>query len=222
MNNWVNCRIFGFEEGIYTGQQKEWVAAKSVLKKTRSRIALLMVVFVLAYIAVIGRMTDLTFSNHIANIEELASAGEPETSQAIVSNIKRDDVVDRNGQLLATSLKTRSLYADPKYIYNADEATRKLMTVFPDLQYDDTFKKLSGKRRFVWLKRNLTPKQIYAANALGIPGVEFLDETRRVYPYGNLTSHVMGYVDVDSNGLSGLERGMDKATRYERADADDN
>jgi cell division protein FtsI (penicillin-binding protein 3) len=213
MNNWVNCRIFGFEApGYYADSQNEWVAGKSVLKKTRSRIMVLIFGFGLAYLAIIGRMTDLTVTNHVTVIEEANGTGK-DISQSIVANIKRADVLDRNGNIIATSLKTQSLYADPKIIFDANDATRKLMTVFPDLQYEDTFKKLSSKRRFVWLKRNLTPKQIYAANALGLPGIEFLDETRRVYPYGNLMSHVMGYVDVDSNGLSGLERGMDKALR---------
>lgn len=208
MNNWVNAKIFGFDSyAIYEDDKTEWVAGKAVLKKTRSRIMVLMVGFCLAYAAIVGRMTDLTLSSHVAVEEDPKTA----ISQAAVSNIKRSDILDRNGKILATSLKTSSLYADPKMILDAEDAAHKLVSVFPDLSYDDLQKKLSGKRRFVWLKRNLTPKQIYAANRLGIPGVEFLNETRRVYPYGALTSHVIGYVDVDSNGLSGIERGLDKS-----------
>lgn len=209
MNNWVNSKIFGFEScHAYSDDKTEWVAGKAVLKKTRSRITVLMVGFCLAYVAIVGRMTDLTLATHIATEED-----DPKqvVAQEAISNVKRADVLDRNGKILATSLKTSSLYADPKNIINADEAAKKLITVFPDLAYDDTRNKLASKRRFVWLKRNLTPKQIYAANRLGIPGVEFLNETRRVYPYGALTSHVVGYVDVDSKGLSGIERGLDKA-----------
>lgn len=209
MNNWVNSKIFGFESSHhYHDDKTEWVAGKSVLKKTRSRIMVLMVGFCMAYVAIVGRMTDLTLASHIAMEEDDPKAV---VAQEVISNVKRSDVLDRNGKILATSLKTSSLYADPKNIIDPAEAARKLITVFPDLNYDDTQKKLASKRRFVWLKRNLTPKQMYAANRLGIPGVEFLSETRRVYPYGALTSHVVGYVDVDSKGLSGIERGLDKA-----------
>ncbi len=211
MNNWVNCKIFGFDAPSQYGNDKtEWVAGKAVLKKTRSRIYVLMVGFGLAYLAVIGRMTDLTLSSHIQSESETKHIA----AQEEISNVKRGDVLDREGKILATSLKTSSLYADPKTIYDPKDAARKLISVFPEMSYDDVLKKLdSDKRRFVWLKRNLTPKQIYAANRLGIPGIEFLNETRRVYPYGALTSHVMGYADVDGKGLSGMERAMDKALR---------
>jgi cell division protein FtsI (penicillin-binding protein 3) len=213
VNNWVNSKIFGFDAPAAYGDDKtEWIAGKTVLKKTRSRIYVLMVGFCMAYLAVVGRMTDLTLSSHAQVAEETKTKQIP--SQEIISNVKRADVLDREGKILATSLKTSSLYADPKYIFDPKDAARKLISVFPEMTYDEVLKKIdSDKRRFVWLKRNLTPKQIYAANRLGIPGIEFLNETRRVYPYGALTSHVMGYADVDGKGLSGMERAMDKALR---------
>jgi cell division protein FtsI (penicillin-binding protein 3) len=207
MNDWINRRIFGFKIPTHKCDKQEWSANKSVLKKTRSRIIALMVFFILAYGCVIGRMTDLTVFHHfIAENDEETASSVAET----LSTTKRADIVDSEGLLLATSLETPSLYADPKTIFNADEAARKLMTVFPDLAYDDTLKKLKSHKRFVWLKRNLTPKQVYAANALGIPGVDFLNETRRLYPQGAMMSHVIGFTDIDHKGLSGLERGEDK------------
>lgn len=212
MNSWVNHKIFGFDASPRNGgDQTEWVAGKMVLKKTRSRIMVLMCAFCLAYTAIVARMTHLTLESHQIREGDEATAAKP--SDIAVSNVRRADVMDREGKLLATSLKTSSLYADPKHIIDPADAARKLISVFPDMSYDDVFKKLDSKRRFIWLKRNLTPKQMYAANRLGIPGVDFLEETRRVYPYGSLTAHVMGYADVDGNGLAGLERGMDKALR---------
>lgn len=224
MNQWVNSRIFGFDHAVCAGQgttqggsqSSEWVAGKSVLRKTRSRIMVLMCAFFLAYAAIVGRMTHLTLTHEII---ELAEADVPKPVPAVdVVNVRRGDILDRDGRLLATSLKTASLYADPKYIQDVPEAARKLVSVFPNLNYDDILQKMSGKRRFVWIKRNLTPKQIYAANRLGIPGVDFLDETRRVYPYGPLASHVVGYADVDGKGLSGMERAMDGVlTKHEES-----
>jgi len=211
MKHWINSRIFGFDAHNANAYDKtEWVAGKSVLKKTRSRVVVLMCAFLLAYVAIIGRMTHLALSS---TIHEREDDMPQQNADLGVSNTKRADIVDREGKLLATSLKTSSLYADPKNIMDAADAARKLVSLFPDFNYDDIYKKLSSKRRFIWLKRNLTPKQLYAANALGIPGVDFIDETRRVYPYGSLTSHVVGYADVDGNGLAGLERAMDEPLR---------
>lgn len=214
MNNWVNCKVFGFEQHG-ASDNREWVAGKNVLRKTRSRMTVVLCAMFLAYAVIIGRMTHLTVAQQLierAEPDDFAS-GKAVTATAAIANAKRADVVDREGRLLATSLKTSSLYADPKLIADPQDAARKLMQVFPHLNYDDTVKKLSGKRRFVWIKRNLTPKQIYAANRLGIPGVDFIDETRRVYPYGALMAHAVGYTDVDGNGLSGIERAMDGALK---------
>lgn len=212
MNNWVNCNVFGFEKNS-SSDNNEWVAGKNVLRKTRSRMMVVFFVFCVAYAAIIGRMTHLTLAQQMVEFSEPDSVAVKKATGEDIANTKRADIVDREGRLLATSLKTSSLYADPKFIADAPDAARKLMGVFPHLNYDETVKKLSGKRRFVWIKRNLTPKQIYAANRLGIPGIDFIEETRRVYPYGALTSHVVGYADVDGNGLSGLERAMDSALK---------
>lgn len=213
MNNWVNCKVFGFDQSA-ASESKEWVAGKTVLRKTRSRMMVVFCAFCLAYAAIIGRMTHLTLAHQITEFSEPEEvAAHKAAATETVANTKRADIIDREGRLLATSLKTSSLYADPKFIADATDAARKLVSVFPHLDYNDTVNKLSSKRRFVWIKRNLTPKQIYAANRLGIPGIDFIDETRRVYPYGALTSHVVGYADVDGKGLSGIERAMDSALK---------
>lgn len=218
MNDWMNTRIFGFQTcGHPRGGQTEWIASKAVLKKTRSRILIVLALFFVFYGVIIARMTHLTLANEIASLEAGDEPVTNENAQSVI-NIRRGDILDRNGNLLATSLSTSSLYADPKMIWDADEAARKLISVFPDLTYDDMLKKLQSKRRFIWLKRNLTPKQVYAANRLGIPGVNFLEESRRVYPYGSLTAHVMGYADVDGKGLAGVERAMDNALLQSKAD----
>lgn len=122
----------------------------------------------------------------------------------------RADIIDRNGNLLATSLVTQSLFADPKLVSRPEEAARKLVSALPELDYKDVLSKLSGDKRFVWLKRNLTPKQQYAVHRLGIPGVSFEREERRFYPAGHLTSHVVGFTGVDNNGLAGMEQSQNK------------
>ena len=129
----------------------------------------------------------------------------------------RADIVDRNGVLLATTLETPSLYADPKELaaanVDAHVAARQLVHVLPDLKVDEVYAKLTSPRGFVWLKRQLTPRQEYEVNRLGIPGLQFEDEAKRVYPKGNLTADVVGFVGLDNKGFAGVERGMDSVLR---------
>lgn len=121
----------------------------------------------------------------------------------------RADITDRNGEILATSLPTQSLFADPAKLIDPVATARGLASALPDLKYEDLLDKLSSARRFVWLKRNLSPDEVYRVNALGFPGLEFQRESTRVYPAGATTVHMLGFTDVDGRGLGGIERGME-------------
>jgi cell division protein FtsI (penicillin-binding protein 3) len=123
--------------------------------------------------------------------------------------LPRPDIIDRNGVLLASDIAIPSLYADPRQIIDVDEAVELLTGAIPEMSARDIVQKLSQKRAFVWLKRQITPRQKEIVHRLGIPGVGFRNETRRVYPMGRLAAHVLGYVDVDSHGLAGIEKYLD-------------
>jgi cell division protein FtsI (penicillin-binding protein 3) len=125
----------------------------------------------------------------------------------------RADIVDRNGKLLATTLDSPSVYANPKQILDAGDATRKLVKAFPSLDSAEIYAKLTSAKSFVWIKRHLTPREQYEVNQLGIPGVQFQHEERRVYPDGGLTAHVVGYTGIDNAGFAGIERGLDDALK---------
>jgi cell division protein FtsI (penicillin-binding protein 3) len=125
----------------------------------------------------------------------------------------RADVVDRNGKLLAATLDSPSLYANPKQILDPADAARKLVQAFPSLKSDEVYAKLTSAKSFVYIKRHLTPREQYEANQLGIPGLQFQHEERRVYPDGTLTSHVVGYTGIDNSGFAGIERGLDDALK---------
>ncbi len=125
----------------------------------------------------------------------------------------RADIIDRHGKLLATTLDSPSLYADPRQIIDAAEVARKLVATLPGLDRAQLQAKLKSRKGFVWIKRHLTPDQEYAVNQLGIPGLQFAHEERRVYPYGSLLSHAIGYAGIDDNGLAGIERGLDNQLR---------
>ncbi|MFS2318380.1 peptidoglycan D,D-transpeptidase FtsI family protein [Maricaulis sp. D1M11] len=126
----------------------------------------------------------------------------------------RGDLYDRTGQVLATTLETPSLWADPSQIWDAAETAEALATVLPNVDVEALTRRLSARGRFVWVRRNLTPRQRQAVFGLGMPGLYFQDEPRRVYPRGRLASHVVGYTDRDLAGLAGAERAFDAALSH--------
>lgn len=121
----------------------------------------------------------------------------------------RPDIIDRNGVVLASDVKIASVYADPRKIIDIDEAIELLTANLPGLGAEDLRAKFTSKRAFVWIKREVTPRQQSTIHNLGIPGIGFRDETLRVYPNGRAAAHVLGHVDVDSRGLAGIEKFLD-------------
>lgn len=168
---------------------------------TRNRILIAMGAFILVYGAIVTRIAVLGMSD-LADPVALGSA------QAAIA-AARPDIIDRNGEILATDIKTASLYAEPRRIVDPDEATELLATVFPDLGTDAIRQKLASNAGFLWLKREITPAQQEAVHKLGIPGVDFLSESRRFYPSGRSTGFVIGHVNVDNQGIAGLEKYID-------------
>lgn len=127
--------------------------------------------------------------------------------------IHRNEILDRNGTLLAVDLAIVSLYAQPKLILDPKYTTDRLVEIFPDLKRKDILKLLDTDKNFAWIKRNITPKQQHQVNSLGIPGLEFEKGTKRIYTQSNLFSHVLGYVDTDGYGIAGLEKQFDEQLR---------
>lgn len=128
--------------------------------------------------------------------------------------LRRGDIYDRNGVLLATTLKTYSLYADPKRILDINDVAKRLPTVLTDMRPERLREALADKeRRFVWLKRRMTPHEAQAIHKLGLPGLAFREEYVRLYPMGRMAPHVLGGVDIDNNGLAGVERAQQETLK---------
>lgn len=176
--------------------------AKSAHSRTRKRMAVVATMFGLAFAILFGRFVQLSV---FPTIEE-KTAFRPESLAAI----SRADLTDRNGKVLATDLETASLYADARKVWNAEEAADALSAVLPDLDRGQTMRKLTSGQAFVWLQRDLTPRQQDAVHRLGFPFLGFRREPHRVYPHGRLASHLLGYVDTDNHGLAGIERGLER------------
>ena len=121
----------------------------------------------------------------------------------------RPDILDRNGMIIATDVKTPSLFAEPRKLIDVDEAVELLTAVMPDLDAKEVRERLSSNRGFVWLKREITPQQQHEIHRLGIPGIGFLTENKRVYPNGPVVSHEIGHVNVDNQGIAGIEKWLD-------------
>ena len=167
----------------------------------RARIRVAAVAFLAAFLVIIGRliMFGLTPST--------SGTAWVDPNAAIATS--RPDLIDRNGEILATDIKMASLYAEPRNILDPDEATELITSVLPDLDASAVRKKLDNDAGFVWLKREITPTQQAQIHALGIPGIGFLSESRRFYPGGPTAAHIVGLVNVDNQGIAGFEKYVD-------------
>jgi cell division protein FtsI (penicillin-binding protein 3) len=179
------------------------------IETTRSRLVMTAALFAVVFLVLVLRLADIALLTEPPGETHSARAHTPAT----LPPPPRADIIDRNGHLLATTLDSPSLYADPRLVQNSAEATRAILTVFPHLDAIELRNKLSSGKSFVWIKRRLTPKQQFEANRLGIPGLNFQHEVRRVYPYGDLASHVVGFCGIDNNGLAGIERALDSTVK---------
>ncbi|WP_254432541.1 penicillin-binding protein 2 [Magnetospirillum sp. SS-4] len=181
----------------------------------RSRLVATAMVFLLAFGVIGARMVDVAV---LERTSQQVTAPPPILSDGLA--MERADITDRTGVLLASSLPTVSLHARPEDLrnarVNAETAAGQLAEALPDLDAEDLLDKLSSSRPFVYLKRNLTPRQQYDVNGLGIPGLRFEKGERRVYPHGNLVSHVVGMTDVDNKGIAGVEKRFDTALKESR------
>jgi cell division protein FtsI (penicillin-binding protein 3) len=167
----------------------------------RNRIVLAVAAFAIAYLAIIGRLVMFG----IVGPTPAGAFNDPNASIAT----SRPDLVDRNGEILATDIRMASLYAEPRNIVDPDEATELITSVLPDLDATALRKKLAGDAGFIWIEREITPTQRKQIHDLGIPGVGFLSESRRFYPGGPAAAHIVGLVNVDNQGIAGLEKYVD-------------
>jgi cell division protein FtsI (penicillin-binding protein 3) len=182
----------------------------ALLDTCRTRLLTAVALFALVFVVIALRLVE---------IATFAGGVEPAVLRARSPTLPppaRADILDRNGRLLATTLSTPSLYANPRQIINAAEATRALTSVLPQLDPAELQAKLTANKSFVWIRRRLTPRQQFEINRLGIPGLQFEQEERRVYPFGDLAAHVVGFCGIDNNGLAGVERALDSTVRGSR------
>jgi cell division protein FtsI (penicillin-binding protein 3) len=175
-------------------------AERAYLARSRYRFRLAVLAFALGFLAIGGRLITLGFTDNGQGGGGLWD---------ISSTVHRPDIFDRDRRLLATDIKGATLYADPARVIDIDELAEQVTSVLPDVNAKDLRTRLRQGGRFVRIKRELTPKQQAEIHDLGLPGLAFIEEYRRVYPVGATAGHVVGLVDVDNKGLAGIEKFID-------------
>lgn len=170
------------------------------LEASKHRLLVILILACFSFSILIFRLFDISLSSteDIRNIAHKSSGTD--------FFLQRADIIDRNGILLATNLTTASLYTNSQKIINAKETSEKLCKIFTSINCKELYQKLQSGKSFAWIKRHLTPREQQLVHDLGLPGLYFIREEKRVYPQGNLMSHILGYVDVDGRGLAGIEK----------------
>ncbi len=173
---------------------------------------------------VMGAMFALAFGTIGVRMGALAGTVAEEPRATTVGNPiigQRSDIVDRNGRILATNLETHSLYAHPRDMVDPAYAARELAKIFPEQKEEDLLADFTGKRKFVWIRKQLSPEQMQSVHDIGSPGLLFGPREMRLYPNGPIAAHVLGgasygregVANAEVIGVAGVEREFDAFLR---------
>jgi len=200
------------------------LASTPALEKTRGRLVLAAAGFTVLFVAIVVKLADATVIDPMRPKVVAAAHHAPPpaappgaTVPMLPASLALDApsggramITDRNGEILAVSLPTAGLFANPSQIIDPAEAAHKLQSVLPRLDEATVRAKLSDShKQFVYLERQITPREELAINGLGIVGLQFQPTERRHYPLGRVAAQVLGGVDVDEHGVAGVEKFFD-------------
>ena len=170
--------------------------------KSEARVGLVILCFGCLFMTLAGRLVYLA----VAPDEPVGLR----RATADATSAARPDILDRNGEVLATDVRTVSVFAEPRKILDKDEAVELLTAVLPEINAKDLRDRFERRRGFVWVKREISPRQQAEVHRLGIPGVGFVPENKRVYPNGKAAAHVLGFANIDNIGIAGIEKHLDQ------------
>jgi len=189
--------------GARYGSEKERLKG-DVQETARQRLVVASALFCVVFCAVALRMS------YVSLLRDSSEPTQRVAAHGGTIQSERADIVDRNGVVLATSVPVMSAFANPHLLLDTADAARKIVSALPEFKYEDMKEKLDADKSFVWIKRGLSPREHFLVNRLGIPGLEFQAEERRIYPQGTTGAHVVGYASIDNAGLAGIERYFDQ------------
>ena len=171
------------------------------------RIRFVLIVVCVLLILIIFRV----FYIQVFKYNKLSSLAESLWSRELPITADRGEIRDRNGKILATNITTTSLVVIPNQIQNKEEVATKLAEIL-GVTYEEMYRHISKKTSIERVHpegRQLSYDVAEQINNLGYDGVYLVKESKRYYPYGNVLSHVLGYVGIDNQGLSGIELNYD-------------
>ncbi len=180
--------------------------------RAEGRLLVLGAAFFLAFMTIGLRMG--TLSQAVPEEPRAIAQGNPIIGQ-------RSDIVDRNGRILATNLETHSLYAHPQDMLEPERAAQELVAIFPELDEERLLKDFTGERKFVWIRKQISPEQMQKVHDIGSPGLLFGPREMRLYPNGPVLAHVLGgasygregVASAEVIGVAGVERHFDSFLR---------
>ena len=173
---------------------------KSILRTASIRTNVIISILCLLFLVIFCRLFFYTI------VYYQPRSFKPSSILKMTLAFKRQNILDRNGLVLATSIPTKDLSVNPHKIKNPELTARALVQALPDLTYDDVYKKLTSPSNFKYIKRNLSPTERDALLWVGNPYLEETDNEKRAYPQGRLFSHILGGVSLDNIGIAGLEK----------------
>lgn len=182
---------------------------RNALDVARGRVVFMKICFAVFFMIIAARVMDLVMIQGELS-RHMDGPGAARIADDIVQERLRADITDRNGVLLATSLEMASLYADPSLIEDKQKVAADLVKILPGASYGDLLQKMQRGGKFIWLHRNMTPDEQFAVLKLGHPGLNFRTEYRRIYPQGVLAPHMVGFTNIDGDGLMGVERSFNE------------
>lgn len=200
-------------------RQRHLVMEKVTRIRSESRLLVLIGFFFVSFLAIGLKMGMLS----------MITPAEPISSTQILQTLtKRADILDRNGSILATNLITNALYAKPNLMIDKQKAAKELVKIFPDLKLLNLINQFEGTKKFIWIKRKISPEQKQAVHELGEPGLKFGPREMRLYPNGRLAAHVLGGVrygrqsvhSAELVGSAGVELQFDKFLQDELGSGD--
>ncbi len=133
-----------------------------------------------------------------------------ERQKQITQKSERPHIYDRNDNLVALNIDISSVAIRPDMLSNKDDVIDRILSAVPNFYREDLENKILNDKKFVWLKRGVTPKERERIHNLGIPGIQFIEETKRFYSAANTLSNVIGYVNIDNKGQTGIEKYIDQ------------
>ena len=200
-------------------RQRHLAMEKVTRIRSESRLLVLIGFFFVSFLAIGLKMGMLSM---ITPVEPISS------TQILQTLTKRADILDRNGSILATNLITNALYAKPNLMIDKQTAAKELVRIFPDLKLLNLINQFEGTKKFIWIKRKISPEQMQAVHELGEPGLKFGPREMRLYPNGRLAAHVLGGVrygrqsvhSAELVGSAGVELQFDKFLQDELGSGD--